>query len=390
MNVTLKLSMKVASRILLALIIFSALFIFKLYSSPKTAFAATTDPAECVLDHVLVGSTSYAGTFSNPIPQFQQFTLTMACISSDTTNRGNITATLSVSVNGQTMTSFTWHDATNANGAKIDLGPYNGLPGNLGPLYAQYTITTSYASPSTGGGLQSVNCSSCTLYVWGNGATPTPTPPGGASCPAFRGFNPDPPVVNQSFQLQYNVPSNPDLSLTYQFHWTEKDGTKGTTSLNETTAAAYGVWVGTFTFNQETTITLGFLGYQGQWSPFCDSHTVFSGITASPPPGGSLGKNPCTGGTCQTAIGNIPTNLGDFATAVLRIALGIAGGIVLILMVIGSIRVMASSGDPQRVAAGRDMIVAALAGALFIAFSVMIMQFFGTAIVPIPGLTFGT
>ncbi len=113
--------------------------------------------------------------------------------------------------------------------------------------------------------------------------------------------------------------------------------------------------------------------------------------------GGSLGNNPCidTNGdgkvdTCPTAIGYIPTNLGDFATAVLRIALGISGGIVLILMVIGSIRVMTSSGDPKNVAAGRDMIVAAIAGALFIAFSVMIMQFLGTAVVPIPGLVFGT
>lgn len=123
----------------------------------------------------------------------------------------------------------------------------------------------------------------------------------------------------------------------------------------------------------------------------------FPPLPSTPPTNTSSGNNPCldTNGDgkvdmCPTAIGNIPTNLGDFATAVLQIALGIAGGIVLILMVIGSIRVMTSSGDPQRVAAGRDMIVAALAGALFIAFSVMIMQFFGTAIVPIPGLTFGT
>ncbi len=106
--------------------------------------------------------------------------------------------------------------------------------------------------------------------------------------------------------------------------------------------------------------------------------------------GGGAGKNPCNGGICQTALGTIPINLGDFASTLLKIALGISGGIVLILMVIGSIRVMTSSGDPQKMAGGRDMIVAAIAGALFIAFSVMIMQFIGIAIVPIPGLGYFT
>ncbi len=103
----------------------------------------------------------------------------------------------------------------------------------------------------------------------------------------------------------------------------------------------------------------------------------------------SAGFNPCKAG-CETAIGTIPIKIGDFATTLLRIALGISGGIALILMVIGSIRVMTSSGDPQKMSGGREMIVAAIAGALFIAFSVIIMQFLGVAIVPIPGLVYNS
>ncbi len=105
---------------------------------------------------------------------------------------------------------------------------------------------------------------------------------------------------------------------------------------------------------------------------------------------GTSSKNPCNESGCETAVGTIPINLGDFASAILRIALGLSGGIVLILMVIGSVRVMTSSGDPQKMGAGRDMIVAAVAGALFIAFSVMIMTFLGVAIVPLPGLVYFT
>jgi len=102
------------------------------------------------------------------------------------------------------------------------------------------------------------------------------------------------------------------------------------------------------------------------------------------------GANPCsTGptGTCDTALGNIPTNLKDFSTRLLSIATGIAGGIALILMVIGAIRVLMSSGDQQKLSGGRDMIVAAVTGLLFLIFSVLILKFIGINILgQVPGL----
>src|SRR3990167_8859564 len=105
--------------------------------------------------------------------------------------------------------------------------------------------------------------------------------------------------------------------------------------------------------------------------------------------GGPPGKNPCDpdgdgiADQCTTAQGNIPTSVGGFAQRVLSIAIGLAGGIALILMVIGSIRVLTSSGDQQRLAGGRDMIVAAIAGLLFLIFSVLILRFIGIQILDI-------
>lgn len=95
------------------------------------------------------------------------------------------------------------------------------------------------------------------------------------------------------------------------------------------------------------------------------------------------GQNPCgpEGKECPTALGKIPTNPKAFAEKVLQIAIGLAGGIAFILMVIGSIRVLTSSGDQQKLSAGRDMIVAAVAGLLFIIFSVLILQFIGIEII---------
>lgn len=102
------------------------------------------------------------------------------------------------------------------------------------------------------------------------------------------------------------------------------------------------------------------------------------------PPGGGgpglSGKNPCEGGVCKTALGDIPTNPTKFAQRVLEIAVGLGGGLALILMVIGAIKVLTSTGDQQKLNAGRDMIVAAVAGLLFIIFSMLILRFIGIQI----------
>ena len=105
-------------------------------------------------------------------------------------------------------------------------------------------------------------------------------------------------------------------------------------------------------------------------------------VEVIPTSGVGSGRNPCgpTGAECETALGAIPTDPGAFAGKILSIAIGIAGGIALILMVIGSIRVLTSSGDQQRLAGGRDMIVAAVAGLLFLIFSFLILEFIGGGI----------
>lgn len=113
--------------------------------------------------------------------------------------------------------------------------------------------------------------------------------------------------------------------------------------------------------------------------PFCfptdNNYTVIVSADAY------AGENPCPDGECETAIGTFSSNPQDFVGQVLSIAVGLAGGIAFILMVIGAIRVLTSTGNPQNVNAGRDMIVAALAGLIFIIFSVLILKFIGVNII---------
>ena len=125
-----------------------------------------------------------------------------------------------------------------------------------------------------------------------------------------------------------------------------------------------------------------FLYYSVDFSIDADGGEVEPPVTGGDGDGGPPleGRNPCEGGVCNTALGPISTDIGAFASQFLRIAIGLAGGIALIILVIGSIRVLTSSGDQQRLAGGRDMIIAAIAGLLFLIFSTLILRFIGVSI----------
>ncbi len=123
--------------------------------------------------------------------------------------------------------------------------------------------------------------------------------------------------------------------------------------------------------------------------PIYVSETSGEPVKSAPPgtpPQGS-GQNPCQGGKCDTAIGEIPTDPAGFIKTIFGIALGLAGAVALIFMVMGSIKVITSSGDQKKLTEGKDQIVAAVAGLLFIIFSVLILRFIGgTLLGGIPGL----
>jgi hypothetical protein len=156
---------------------------------------------------------------------------------------------------------------------------------------------------------------------------------------------------------------------------------------------------GSYTYNETTNFTPGGTAKTNYFIPASadkfDEGIYSATITATDSSGnthtcqtdeafrvGATGRNPCVDDICTTALGDIPTDATAFASRVLGIGIGIAGGIALILMVYGSIRVLTSSGDPKRVGEGREIIVAAVTGLLFLIFSVLILRFIGAQILP--------
>lgn len=199
------------------------------------------------------------------------------------------------------------------------------------------------------------------------------------SWPASCSLNPDLISTTQQTTISFSaphLPSGTSINLTIESSISPIPAHQETFHLDP--GGNYSTQVGPFA--EEGTYTVRFsLQYAvpGQELIQC---SMFLFVDDSPT-GGTSGRNPCVGGICNTALGNISTDPATFIQRILAIAIGLAGGIALILMVIGSIRVLTSSGDQQKLSGGRDMIVAAISGLLFLILSVVILRFIGVNII---------
>jgi len=89
-----------------------------------------------------------------------------------------------------------------------------------------------------------------------------------------------------------------------------------------------------------------------------------------------------------TALGCIPSIPTNFVAWLLARAISLGGGIAFLLMIFGGFKIITSSGNPEAVKVGQELITSALMGLIFIIFSVFLLQLIGVKILQIPG--FGT
>lgn len=100
----------------------------------------------------------------------------------------------------------------------------------------------------------------------------------------------------------------------------------------------------------------------------------------------------------STAIGCI-NMFGDGATdytgnsflqIILRWAIGIGGGIALLLILYAGFMIMTASGNPERIKAGQEMLTSAIAGLILLIFSIYILKVVGVDILGLCKFGFGT
>jgi hypothetical protein len=86
-----------------------------------------------------------------------------------------------------------------------------------------------------------------------------------------------------------------------------------------------------------------------------------------------------------TAIGCIPATSSGIANKLLGLSIGIGGGIAFLLILIGALQIQISTGNPDRIHQGREIIQGAIIGLLMIVCSVYILRVIGMDILAIPG-----
>jgi hypothetical protein len=87
----------------------------------------------------------------------------------------------------------------------------------------------------------------------------------------------------------------------------------------------------------------------------------------------------------RTAFGCFPTNTSDLTNWLLGKAIMFAGAAAFLLMIFGSFQIILSSGDPEKIKKGQEILTAAIAGLLLIIFSVFLLRLIGVTILAIPG-----
>lgn len=96
---------------------------------------------------------------------------------------------------------------------------------------------------------------------------------------------------------------------------------------------------------------------------------------------GSTPENPII----NTALGCIPANPQPFISWIFKLGAFIGGGIAFLLMAWGTFLVITSTGEPEKLKQGKDIIVSAVSGLLFIIFAVFLLRLIGADILKIPG-----
>lgn len=87
----------------------------------------------------------------------------------------------------------------------------------------------------------------------------------------------------------------------------------------------------------------------------------------------------------QSAIGCIPTeSLPETLGFVLKFALGAAGGVIILMLIVTGYGILTSQGNPEKLAAAKENVVSIFSGLILIVFSLVLLQTIGANILGLP------
>lgn len=132
-------------------------------------------------------------------------------------------------------------------------------------------------------------------------------------------------------------------------------------------------------------VTANFITQPTDWNSFTEGAPWNTGTTNPIKAGSYLCPDEKS---INTALGcfSFDTASGGFVQSLLGIAIGLGGGVALIIILYGVFIVTTSSGIPEKLKEGKELITSAIAGLLFIILAIFLMNLVGIQILKLPGL----
>lgn len=124
----------------------------------------------------------------------------------------------------------------------------------------------------------------------------------------------------------------------------------------------------------------------------CDQAIKCTQITSGGTPINTSAQDPtCPGGKAiDTAIGCIDfQDTNGFTGTILKWLVGVGGGIAFLLILSGAFTTMTSSGNPERLKQGQEIITAAVSGLILLIFSIFVLKLIGIDILGLGAFGFG-
>ena len=96
----------------------------------------------------------------------------------------------------------------------------------------------------------------------------------------------------------------------------------------------------------------------------------------------ALGSPNCGTNEIDTAIGciNVLSTPEAFVGDLLKWGIGVGGGIAFLLIVYASFMIMTSSGNPERLKAGQELMTSAISGVVLLVLSVFVLNLIGVEV----------
>lgn len=112
-------------------------------------------------------------------------------------------------------------------------------------------------------------------------------------------------------------------------------------------------------------------------------------INSQPGSVGTLGSctyDSATGkSVCPSGLGNVTTDPEDVINFIIKLAIGVGGGIALVMIIFGGYLIMTNPNNPDKMQQGKSLITNAIIGLLLMIFSIAILNIIDHNVIGIPG-----